>query len=109
MVGCGVKWVRMSRAVLSAHTILLTAKPQISTPHSEYARIFKFQNFQASHSRVLAEMEEVERAQNQVRLSLSLVAGWVGGWVGRAGVLCDGLWSAASYLRPHGFHSRKRR
>lgn len=39
--------------------------------HREYARIFKFQNFQASHARVVSELEEVEKAQNQTVLSLA--------------------------------------
>ena len=45
--------------------------PYESLPR-EYARIFKFSNFAASHARVMSEMEEVERAQNQKLLSALL-------------------------------------
>ncbi len=45
--------------------------PYESLPR-EYARIFKFQNFQASHSRVMAEVEDVEKALNQQLLSALL-------------------------------------
>lgn len=34
----------------------------------EYGRIFKFQNFQTSHARVVAEMEEAAKVQNQLLL-----------------------------------------
>jgi pre-rRNA-processing protein TSR1 len=45
--------------------------PYESLPR-EYARIFKFSNFAASYARVMSEMEEVERAQNQKLLSVLL-------------------------------------
>jgi len=45
--------------------------PYESLPR-EYARIFKFANFAASHARVMSEMEEVEKAQNQKLLSALL-------------------------------------
>jgi len=45
--------------------------PYESLPR-EYARIYKFSNFASSHARVMSEMEEVERAQNQKLLSALL-------------------------------------
>ena len=78
--GCGWGCARMGASLLCSALLcfcVLTCTyiqndddDDIDTTHTcrEYARIFKFQNFQASHARVLSEMEEVERAQNQVRV-----------------------------------------